>query len=80
MPLDWRAVRRVVANVPVAAELVAGHFAGHFDFVDVVAGGVELQLVVAHSEHELAWTLVVGFATVHFDEFAAELVVGGEVG
>lgn len=93
MPLDWLAARRVVAFVYVgAAELAAGHFAGHSGAVVAVAvaDAAGLQLVVAHCvelEPELASEPVVVLvavrarvpAFVHSDEFAAGLVVDGEL-
>ena len=87
---------RVVAFEHVgAAELVAGHSAGHSG-ADV-AGVAELQLAavvvaaaaaVAAGERELALALVVlapygpvvAPVFVHSDEFVAGLVVGGRVG
>ena len=75
MLLDWLVVRRV-AFVPrvvvAAAELVAGHFAGHFG-----VAAAELLLVVAAHATELV--VAVHVPAVHSDGFAAGPVVGGEL-
>ena len=75
MSLDWLVATRVVASG--AAELVAGH-SGVVAGADADSDVAGPQLLVVHCV-ELANELVVVrvLAFVHFDEFAAGLVVGG---
>lgn len=80
MPLDWLAVKQVVAcAADLVAELVAEHFVGHFGVV-AVADAVELPLVVHCVELVVEPAVAVAVAVrVPVDEFAAGLVVDGLV-
>lgn len=93
MPLDLLVVKRVVAFEHVgAAELVAGHSAGHSGADVAVAGVAELQLVaVAVAADERVLVLVPVPVLVVLEPYgpvvvpvivhsAAGLVVGGRVG